>query len=644
MDKILLIDDDEGIRLTLAGALGGLGYQVATADSGRAGLALAAEVYPDLVVCDLDMPAMHGFEVLDEFRRNDRLADIPFLILTGDDAMDQMRRGMSRGADDYLVKTCSAEELIAAIKLRLERKKSEQRKREEQVSHALELFARAIHDLRDPLFVILGCADHLRAGDGPEPEAASPAHMVDRIQLAAGRMQAIVADILFLTKSRLHRLPFVPCVFDLRDFCHQLAADHEACQRLRFATEGTSCPVRADPLRLRQALENLLANALKYSEGMVTLRLSSNQGYEISVRDEGRGIPAAEQDRLFTPFWRASNTAGKEGHGLGLCIVKSCIDQHQGTIQVESAAGQGATVTIRLPAAPESTSLATRQSGPLPPPAAQAMPHRSVSQPAPGHKRQNKLRALLVEDDPLVRSVMRALLESSGEVEVLAEAERISEARLQANAHKLDVAFLDVNLPGGSGFELLPYLQRGVRVVFVTSADEYAARAFDCEATDYLLKPVTRDRLQQTLLKLRLQLQTRDPSAPTAQAPAGSFLVRTLTERKVVPFSTIRSITSYGEYTWVYWGDEERAMLRKSLRQWEAELSTDRFVRIHRHAIIHLEYLDRVEKQSGGRLHVYLRGVSKAIEVSLRQAAMLNKKLKLFANPAESGCQPPPGN
>jgi two-component system LytT family response regulator len=644
MDRILLIDDDEGIRLTLAGALAGLGYQIATADSGRAGLALAAEAHPDLVVCDLDMPAMHGFEVLDEFRRDDRLADIPFLILTGDDAMEQMRRGMSRGADDYLVKTCSAEELIAAIKLRLERKKSEQRKREEQVSHALELFARAIHDLRDPLFVILGCADHLRASDGPKPDADSPVPMVDRIQIAASRMQAIVADILFLTKSRLHRLPFVPCVFDLRDFCHQLAVDHEASHRLRFVAEATACPVKADPLRLRQALENLLANALKYSEGMVILRLSSNQGCEISVRDEGRGIPAAEQDRLFTPFWRASNTAGREGHGLGLCIVKSCVEQHQGSIRVESAAGQGTTVTIRLPAASEATELATRQSGPLPPPAAQVMPHPSARPPAQGQRRKNKLRALLVDDDPLVRSVMRALLESSGEVEVLAEAERVSEARLLASAHKLDVAFLDVNLPGGSGFELLPYLQRGVRVVFVTSADEYAARAFDCEATDYLLKPVTRDRLKQTLLKLRQQLQARDPSAPTPQAPAGSFLVRTLTERKVVPFSTIRSITSYGEYTWVYWGEDERAMLRKSLRQWEAELSTDRFVRIHRHAIIHLEYLDRVEKQSGGRLHVHLRGVTKAIEVSLRQAAILNKKLKLFANSAESESTPPPGN
>ena len=108
-----------------------------------------------------------------------------------------------------------------------------------------------------------------------------------------------------------------------------------------------------------------------------------------------------------------------------------------------------------------------------------------------------------------MRNVVRELLESSNDVQVLGEAGTVAEARLLARQQKPAVVFLDVNLPDGSGFDLLPSLEPDASVVFVTSAEDYAAQAFDCEATDYLVKPVTSERLQKALLRVRQRLTAK---------------------------------------------------------------------------------------------------------------------------------------
>ena len=137
---------------------------------------------------------------------------------------------------------------------------------------------------------------------------------------------------------------------------------------------------------------------------------------------------------------------------------------------------------------------------------------------------------IIVDDDPLVRHVLRDLLDASTEVRVVGEAESVAQARVLATQHAPQVVFLDVNLPDGSGFELLPDLSGEASVVFVTSAEEYAVHAFDCEAADYLLKPVSPERLQRALARVRQRLAAK--RAPAAPAGLGdSFLVKSLTEK-----------------------------------------------------------------------------------------------------------------
>ena len=170
---------------------------------------------------------MDGYEVLAALRRDARLADIPIIFLTGQAAPSQVRRGMSLGADDYLTKPVDFDDLFSAVKVRLTRRQAQRQRQEKQIERAMQLFGGIVHDLRDPLFVVLGYTNLLQAGAGGEGAADAPKRILDRMQQAVLRMQAIISETLFLARSRMQRLPFDPGPFDLREFCAQLAADHE---------------------------------------------------------------------------------------------------------------------------------------------------------------------------------------------------------------------------------------------------------------------------------------------------------------------------------------------------------------------------------------------------------------------------------
>jgi two-component system, LytTR family, response regulator len=213
----------------------------------------------------------------------------------------------------------------------------------------------------------------------------------------------------------------------------------------------------------------------------------------------------------------------------------------------------------------------------------------------------------------------------------------LADARLLAKQRSPQVVFLDLNLPDASGFDLLSDLKDGTSVVFVTSAEEYAVQAFDCEAADFLLKPVSPERLHQALVRVRRRLSAQPAAAAPAAKAADSFLIKTLTEKRLVKVAEIDRIIAYGEYSWVYWsGNNKGALLRKSLKQWESELPAEQFTRVHRRAIVNIACMERVEKLPGGRLQVHLRDGSEPILVSLRLAPALNRRLQVLAKQAPS--------
>jgi DNA-binding response OmpR family regulator len=687
MPTILTIEDDENFRRAITKYLGKSGFEVAVASTGQEGMVKAMENPPDLIVCDLAMPGMDGFEVLAALRKEDRLASIPVIFLSGRAEPNQVREGMNYGADDYLTKPLDLADLVKAVKARLTRRQSEKERQEKQIERGMQLFSGIIHDLRDPLFAVLGFVDKLKEGTAPPvQEQGDSVQVIDQLHQVIERMQSIVSQTMFLIRSRMKRLPFDPGSFDLREFCDRVVSDHDQSQRLRFTCAAGEYPIVADSLRLRQALENLLSNGLKYSDKLVLVRLSvAVGGYLLEVMDQGIGIPAEDQASIFEPFFRASNTAFKPGHGLGLSIVKSSIDQHGGRISIVSDVNKGTTVSIELPATPPEEAVAMHSKG-----HSGAVQKReelaaiagvgaggNVEAPQSGLENKNTgnpaigrgkciaascqpgfsgrvgnagigalsvghmqpdglLRAIIVDDEPMVRSVLRDFLEKSKDIKVFGEAGTVALARELARQHNPNVVFLDINLPDGLGFDLLSNLRPQTAVVFVTSAEEYAIHAFDCEATDYLLKPVSLERLQKALLRVRQHLVAEDkPGATTSSKLEETFLVKTLDEKRLVKIGDINRIIAYGEYSWVHWSKGRSAMLRKSLKQWLRELPGEQFVRVHRRAIVNLAFMERIDKISGARMQIYLRDAEEPILVSLRLSPALNRKLKAFKPESE---------
>jgi two-component system, LytTR family, response regulator len=246
------------------------------------------------------------------------------------------------------------------------------------------------------------------------------------------------------------------------------------------------------------------------------------------------------------------------------------------------------------------------------------------------------MKALLVDDERLAHNELRRLLNAFPELEVVGEATNAKQAREQLAALSPDVIFLDVQMPGESGMELLESLEAPVPdVVFTTAFDEFAVKAFELNALDYLLKPVDPDRLSAAMEKLRGK---RAGAAPTANgAGARGPRERLASEDKVfvregdrcwfVEVNSIRLLESEGNYTRVHF-EQAQPQLFRSLNAMEERLDPRYFFRANRRQIINLAWIDKIEPWFSGGLLVYLKGGAK-VELSRRQAQDFREKMSL---------------
>jgi two-component system LytT family response regulator len=235
--------------------------------------------------------------------------------------------------------------------------------------------------------------------------------------------------------------------------------------------------------------------------------------------------------------------------------------------------------------------------------------------------------AVIVDDERLARRELRTLLEDAhaDTVRIVGEADSVSDAERIARATDADVVFLDIQLAGETGMDLLPLLGEDVDVVFVTAHDEYTLRAFEVNALDYLLKPVAPDRLAITVQRLA----NAQPSAPTQSNVLyeDRLLLRLGMERVFVPVRNIMAIEAQGDgSTLILAPQGVRKPSGKSLREWEQRLPSRHFVRIHRSTIVNLEYVERLEPWSHASQRLYLRGLKDALTVSRRFGARIRER------------------
>jgi two-component system LytT family response regulator len=231
------------------------------------------------------------------------------------------------------------------------------------------------------------------------------------------------------------------------------------------------------------------------------------------------------------------------------------------------------------------------------------------------------MRALIVDDERLARNELRRLLAAHPALEVVGEAANPIEARAAIEALAPDLVFLDVQMPGGSGFDLLASLDAAPPVIFTTAFDQYALRAFDVSALDYLLKPIEPARLAHALRKFeaRLQLPATAPAPQPAQAADGKVFIKDGERCWFVAIEQIMLFESEGNYTRVYF-DANRPMLLRSLNQLEARLDPERFRRVSRRQIVNLDFVTGIAPGPGNGMVLTLKGEIK-VPMSRRRAA-----------------------
>ncbi|MBN3938828.1 hybrid sensor histidine kinase/response regulator [Nostoc sp. NMS9] len=321
----------------------------------------------DLVLLDLSLPDSIGLDTLKEFKA--AVPDIPVVVLTGVDNEDLALQALAEGAQDYLVKDkITIQRLVRAIRYAIERseilnqlRESEERTRQalakEQELNELKsnFVAMVSHEFRTPMTTIRTAVDILEYSSNKLTDVRRTKYF-DRIQNAINQMLNLLDEILFLSKTEAAKLEYKPTLLNLENFCSELTdilqLNAGSKHSIIFTFQGESAQAQMDEDLLNCILTNLISNAIKYSPENDTIwfdLICKDHLAIFQIRDRGMGIPLKDQTHLFQTFYRASNVGVIQGTGLGLTIVKKCVELHGGHIQLESEQGVGTTVIVTLP-------------------------------------------------------------------------------------------------------------------------------------------------------------------------------------------------------------------------------------------------------------------------------------------------------
>jgi len=236
------------------------------------------------------------------------------------------------------------------------------------------------------------------------------------------------------------------------------------------------------------------------------------------------------------------------------------------------------------------------------------------------------IRTLLVDDEPLARRELRRLLADYPWIEIVGEASNIDEAATAIQELSPQLLLLDIQMPGGSGFDLLARLEHSPAVIFTTAYDQHAVRAFEVNALDYLLKPIEPERLAAALARVQAVAADDAPKQPDARTIERLF-VRDGPRCWFVPLREVSVLVAEGNYVRLLWG-KAKPLLGRSLATLEPRLDPKRFFRANRRQIVNLDFVAGVELGEGGRLHLQLREGGE-VEISRRQARLFREQTQV---------------
>lgn len=351
---VLVIDDQQANVRMVSALLSRSGYRVLPALSGSEGLELARSSKPDVVLLDMKMPGMDGFEVLRQLREDAETKDLPIIFLTADNDRENLVRAFAAGAIDYITKPFVAEELLARVLTHVDLKKSRDALRSfaQEKQEMAELVA---HDLRNYFANIIFAADLLRSSAASGP---SQQRLAESIRGSADSGMLFLQAFLEQQEHQAHGsliepLPVRQILCEVVDLLSRSAAAKGIALELIPHDTVIVSGLRAG---VAHVLQNLVSNAIKYSPRDGHIGITANRNGKcgrIQVMDRGPGISEEDQAKLFQRFVRlsANPTEGESTHGLGLALAKQQARAMGGNLWYEQREGGGSIFTLELPLA-----------------------------------------------------------------------------------------------------------------------------------------------------------------------------------------------------------------------------------------------------------------------------------------------------
>jgi two-component system, sensor histidine kinase and response regulator len=354
MSGILVIEDDPQLRGLIVEILTDHGLAVASADNGSAGLSLASAMAPDLVLCDIKMAGMDGYEVLKALRHDPSTAVTPVIFLTGMGGPENVRAAMNLGADDYLVKPVAPRALVDAVTARLARSATVRAEAARHLTALRAELARSLlpHEFLTPLTAVIGLGSLLTEEDAVPP--SDVAEVARGIVEAGQVLESLITKFLHYAELQA---PLVEPAGLPEPAKAWEALQVEARDRGSRVGRSADLELQGEPARVTLSLDHwrllvreLVDNAFKFSEAGKTVRVelaATVDGAALTVRDEGRGMSGEQLAALESraPFLRRFQD--QAGLGLGLSIVRRLLEMYRGDIGFETAPGEGTTVRVR---------------------------------------------------------------------------------------------------------------------------------------------------------------------------------------------------------------------------------------------------------------------------------------------------------
>ncbi len=556
---LILIVDDVPKNLQLLGSiLFNAGYKITLAQSAARALEIVENALPDLILSDVIMPEMDGFELCRRLKNTETTREIPVIFLTAKTGSEEIVKGFRSGGVDYVTKPFNRTELLARVRthLELKRSKTELKEKSEKLKKMdmakSRFFANLSHEFRTPLTLIMGPLEQMLSENHEKT-------VKDNVRLMlrnARQLLNLINQMLELAKfedgkAQLGASPqnIVPFVKSIVMCFESLAAQNNVS--LIFHETETDMTVYFDSEKLEKIVSNLLSNAFKYTPAHEEITVSLKNiptgnrfpsgGAEISVRDTGSGIPPDRLSHIFDRFFRVEGGAGGEngqkGAGMGLALAKELVELHHGEIDVQSRRSEdiehGTEFIVRLPMGNRHLQPGeiTEIGEPFKPSTGSTLyadedeADEDVEQEDAMESREEEdPMVLVVDDSPDVRKYIKNVLEPRFKIMEAADGR---EGILRAREFIPDLIVSDLLMPGIDGYELCRTLKNDVLtshipIILLTArvSEDSELEGFETGADDYITKPVNITMLTarlRNLLDLRRQLQLERKNRMTLQ-------------------------------------------------------------------------------------------------------------------------------